>query len=284
MSNPNLKARPHWAKMFQTVPLNNLVPHLKKCYGANWDKWAQLRNQADPTKMFLNDYVEQMFYGPLDPPTVDLTAPIKVNTTEIIESHMKLIDNAHPLDNKVNLYNKEKLESVIKAEKDRQHHHHHEHKDGAKSPEKEHHHHHEHKDGAKSPEKEHHHHHEHSKDSKGSRSPTPTTQATDAQKPKNESSMEKHKEGRKSPEKEHQHHHKDSQSTTSSKKSRKPRSKSTNTEQKKDEEKKKTVAPTEIAVEDEDKEAEQKSEQPTEQPKTTEAKPKRQRSKSCIIS
>jgi len=63
INREEFKARPHWAKMFQTVDKKVLVPHLKKCYGENWDKWAKLRDQADPAKMFLNEYVEDMFYG-----------------------------------------------------------------------------------------------------------------------------------------------------------------------------------------------------------------------------
>jgi len=63
INNPNFNCRPHWAKMFQTVDLPVLVPHLKKSYGENWNKWADIRNQVDPAKMFINPYLEDMFYG-----------------------------------------------------------------------------------------------------------------------------------------------------------------------------------------------------------------------------
>jgi len=87
ISNPKFHARPHWAKLFQTVALNNMVPHLKKEYGKNWDRWIELRSQVDPTKMFLNSYLEKMFYGPLeDPDPVTVSSPL--NHEKVLENHL----------------------------------------------------------------------------------------------------------------------------------------------------------------------------------------------------
>jgi len=85
IKNPKLKARPHWAKLFQTVELKNLIPSLQENYGENWNKWRDLRDKMDPNRMFMNDYFEKMFYGPFDPPDVEFlpsanwleTTPIK---------------------------------------------------------------------------------------------------------------------------------------------------------------------------------------------------------------
>jgi len=82
LHHTHLQARPHWAKMFQTVESETLIPFLMTRYGKSWTEWASLRNQADPTKMFLNDYVNNMFYGPhkpiSPPPEVKEESPPKV--------------------------------------------------------------------------------------------------------------------------------------------------------------------------------------------------------------
>ncbi len=91
MKHPKLHARPHWAKMYQTVALKNMVPHLKKEFGKNWDRWVELRTQTDPTHMFMNTYMETMFYGPLDPPDPDVeSTPIKHE--ELLSHHLGLAE------------------------------------------------------------------------------------------------------------------------------------------------------------------------------------------------
>jgi len=91
IKTPALHARPHWAKMYQTVPLKNLVPHLKKEFGKNWDRWVELRTAADPTHMFMNTYMEQMFYGPLDPPDPDVARPA-INHEDLLANHTQMAE------------------------------------------------------------------------------------------------------------------------------------------------------------------------------------------------
>ena len=57
-----LQGRCHWAKMFQVVPEEHLIPHLRSVYGKRLNKFAKLRDHFDPERMFLNAYMEEILY------------------------------------------------------------------------------------------------------------------------------------------------------------------------------------------------------------------------------
>jgi hypothetical protein len=60
-----LGGRPHWAKMFQVVPKEELVPHLHRVYGGRVKKFADIRDKFDPERIFLNSYMQDILYGEL---------------------------------------------------------------------------------------------------------------------------------------------------------------------------------------------------------------------------
>ncbi len=61
MEVPEFQAKPHWAKDFYRIP--NIIPYIHEAWGENMDKFATIRDQIDPDRMFLNDWLEQLFYG-----------------------------------------------------------------------------------------------------------------------------------------------------------------------------------------------------------------------------
>ena len=64
-NNPNdLKyCRPHWAKYFQflTVRGEPIMKHLKFCYEEDLKAFNEIRKEADPNNMFLNNMFAQLF-------------------------------------------------------------------------------------------------------------------------------------------------------------------------------------------------------------------------------
>lgn len=64
MRSPELQARPHWAKYFADVP--GIVPHIHQAWQGNLAKFAKLRDQMDPERMFCNPAMQRIFYPVAD--------------------------------------------------------------------------------------------------------------------------------------------------------------------------------------------------------------------------
>lgn len=64
MSFPELEARPHWAKYFADIP--GIVPYIHQAWRGNLAKFAELRDQIDPERMFLNPAMQRILYPAAD--------------------------------------------------------------------------------------------------------------------------------------------------------------------------------------------------------------------------
>jgi FAD/FMN-containing dehydrogenase len=64
MRSPELEARPHWAKYFADIP--GIIPYIHQAWGGNLAKFAGLRDQIDPERMFLNPAMQQILYPAAD--------------------------------------------------------------------------------------------------------------------------------------------------------------------------------------------------------------------------
>jgi hypothetical protein len=55
------QARPHWAKEFQHIP--NVIQHIKSNFGENIRHFNQIKDQlqVDPTHMFMNHTLQEIF-------------------------------------------------------------------------------------------------------------------------------------------------------------------------------------------------------------------------------
>ena len=60
MGSPELEARPHWAKYFADIP--GIVPYIHQAWRGNLAKFAGLRDQMDPERMFLNPAMQRILY------------------------------------------------------------------------------------------------------------------------------------------------------------------------------------------------------------------------------
>ena len=53
--------RPHWPKQFDAIP--DINQSIRQAYGANLTKFLQIRDGLDPDKLFVNKFLEGVFYG-----------------------------------------------------------------------------------------------------------------------------------------------------------------------------------------------------------------------------
>jgi hypothetical protein len=62
MKLPN--AKPHWPKEFQQIP--GIIPFIRQAYGENFNTFLRLRDElgVDPNRMFVNPYLERVFFSP----------------------------------------------------------------------------------------------------------------------------------------------------------------------------------------------------------------------------
>lgn len=60
MRSPELHARPHWAKYFADIP--GIVPYIHQAWQGNIAKFAGIRDQMDPRRMFLNPAMQRILY------------------------------------------------------------------------------------------------------------------------------------------------------------------------------------------------------------------------------
>jgi FAD/FMN-containing dehydrogenase len=64
MRSPELEARPHWAKYFADIP--GIVPYIHQAWRGNLAKFARLRDQIDPERMFCNPAMQRILYPAAD--------------------------------------------------------------------------------------------------------------------------------------------------------------------------------------------------------------------------
>lgn len=64
MRSPELRARPHWGKYFADIP--GIVPYIHQAWQGNLAKFAGIRDQIDPERMFLNPALQRILYPTAD--------------------------------------------------------------------------------------------------------------------------------------------------------------------------------------------------------------------------
>lgn len=64
MRAPELRARPHWAKYFADIP--GIVPYIHQAWQGNLAKFADIRDQIDPERMFCNPALQRILYPSAD--------------------------------------------------------------------------------------------------------------------------------------------------------------------------------------------------------------------------
>ena len=53
--------RPHWPKQFDAIP--NINQAIRQTYGDNLQKFLAIRDNLDPARLFVNKFLEGVFYG-----------------------------------------------------------------------------------------------------------------------------------------------------------------------------------------------------------------------------
>jgi len=59
MRIPELKARVHWGKGYQNI--TGVIPHIRKSFGENWEKFKEIRREMDPNLVFTNKHKAELF-------------------------------------------------------------------------------------------------------------------------------------------------------------------------------------------------------------------------------